>query len=376
MPEQSPDMKNSTKEGPSARILIIRLSAIGDVVRTLPALSTLRREYPNAHIAWAIEDKASGILEEHPLLDDIIVFERKNIVGALKNPLQFHKGLSLVVQFFRRVRGGEFDLVFDFHGILKSGVIAAMSGSPKRIGFAREFIKEFNHLFTNEKVRPSDPMAPRVERNLELIRPFVLLENVTDKPLLGISERHRQKASAFVEEKFGDSHPVVAIHPGTSRKLKMWFPQQFAALCDMLADSIAAKVVITWGPGEQKDAEVIRSLAKSDPQVGIQTGSLLELAALLERCDLMVTVDSGPMHIGSAVGVPVVAIFGPTDTRVNAPYWPPVEVVVADIECRPCDENCDHARCMEAVTPQMVFDAACRLLTETKAEPRSATIDQ
>ena len=368
-------MKNSTKEGLPARILIIRLSAIGDVVRTLPALSTLRREYPSAHIAWAVEDKASGILEGHPLLVEIIVFERKKIVAAFKNPLQFHRGLSMVTRFFRRMRGGEFDLVFDFHGILKSGVIAAMSGSTKRIGFDKEFIKEFNHLFTNEKVRPSDPMLPRVERNLELVRPFVLLENITDKPLLGISERHRQKASAFVEEKFGDSHPVVAIHPGTSRKLKMWFPQQFADLCDMLADSIAANVMITWGPGEREEAETVRSLAKSNPEVGMQTDSLLELAALLERCDLIVTVDSGPMHIGSAVGTPVVAIFGPTDIRVNAPYWPPVEVVAADIDCRPCDENCDHARCMEDVNPQMVFDAACRLLAKDKTSPRSATMN-
>jgi 3-deoxy-D-manno-octulosonic-acid transferase/heptosyltransferase-1 len=363
-------MKNSTKEGRPARILIIRLSAIGDVVRTLPALSTLRRQYPDAHIAWAVEDKASGVLEGHPLLDEAIVFERKTIIDALKNPLQFHKGLSQLAQFLRRMHSGKFDLVFDFHGILKSGVIAAISGSPRRIGFEKEFIKEFNHLFTNEKVRPSDPMLPRVERNLELIRPFVSAQNITDRPALGINDRHREKASTFIEEKFGDSHPVVAIHPGTSRKLKMWFPRKFADLCDVLADSIGAKVMITWGPGEREEAGHICSLAKSGPELGMRTESLLEFAALLEKCDLMVTVDSGPMHIGAAVGTPVVAIFGPTDIRVNAPYWQPVEVVAADIECRPCDENCDHARCMETVTSQMVFEAACRLLTENNAAAR------
>jgi 3-deoxy-D-manno-octulosonic-acid transferase/heptosyltransferase-1 len=369
-------MNDFTKEGQPARILIIRLSAIGDVVRTLPALSTLRREHPNAHIAWAVEDRASGILEGHPLHDEAIVFERRKIVEALKNPLRFHTGLSLVVQFFRTIRSGKFDVAFDFHGILKSGVIAAISGAPKRIGFEKEFVKEFNHFFTNEKVRPSDPMLPRVERNLELVRPFVSTRSITDKPELGISDRHRQKAKAFIEEKFGDAHPVVAIHPGTSRKLKMWFPQKFADLCDVLADSIGAKVMITWGPGEREAAEVICSLAKSGPELGIQTDSLLELAALLEQSDLMITVDSGPMHIGAAVGTPVVAIFGPTDIRVNAPYWPPVEVVAADVECRPCDENCDHARCMEAITPQMVYDAACRLLTRDDSATASVTMKQ
>jgi 3-deoxy-D-manno-octulosonic-acid transferase/heptosyltransferase-1 len=344
------------------RILIVRLTAIGDVVRTLPALSTLRREYPRAHIAWVVEDKAAGALEGHPHLDEVIVFERKKIAVALRNPLTFHRGVSMFMQFARSVRGGKFDLVLDFHGILKSGVIAAMSGSSRRVGFEKEFVKEFNHVFTNEKAPLSDRRLPRVERNLALVRPFVSAESVTDKPALGLSDVHRGKADAFIREKFGDSGPVIAIHPGTSRELKMWPERHFAELCDMLAESAGASVIITWGPGELEGAEAIRALAKSGPEVSPQTNSLLELAAFLERCDLMVTVDSGPMHIGSAVGTPVVAIFGPTDIQVNAPYWQPVEVVAADIECRPCDENCDHARCMEAVTPREALDAARRLL--------------
>ena len=349
------------------RILIVRLTAIGDVVRTLPALSTLRREYPRAHIAWVVEDKAAGVLEGHPHLDEVIVFERKKIVAALRNPLEFHRGVSMFVRFVRSVRAGKFDLVLDFHGILKSGVIAAISGSPRRVGFEKEFVKEFNHFFTNEKAPLSDQRLPRVERNLELVGPFVSAENVTDRPALGLSDAHRKKADGFIREKFGDSSPLIAIHPGTSRELKMWPERRFAELCDMLAESLGASVIITWGPGELEGAEAIRSLAKSAPVIGARTDSLLELAAFLERCDLMVTVDSGPMHIGSAVGTPVVAIFGPTDIQVNAPYWPPVEVVAADIECRPCDENCVSARCMEDVTPREALDAARRLLSRADA---------
>lgn len=363
---------SSRKETPG-RILIVRLTAIGDVVRTLPALSALRREYPRAHIAWVVEDKAAGVLEGHPHLGQVIVFERKEIVAALKDPLRFHRGLSMLAGFVRRIRADRFDLVFDFHGILKSGVIAAISGASRRVGFEKEFVKEFNHLFTNEKLRPSDPKLLRVERNLEMVRPFASTEGLTDRPVLGLSDAHRKKANAFIKKKFGDSRPLVAIHPGTSRALKMWPRRHFARLCDLLADSMEASVMLTWGPGELEEAEAIRSLAKSDPEIGPKTDSLLDLAALLERCDLMVTVDSGPMHIGSAVGAPVVAIFGPTDVSVNAPHWPPVEVVAADIECRPCDENCDRARCMEAVTPRTVFDAARRLLRKMDAPTRPAT---
>jgi lipopolysaccharide heptosyltransferase I len=344
------------------RILIIRLSAIGDVVRTLPALSSLRREYPEAHIAWAVEDKAGGILEGHPHLDEIIEFKRKEIVAALKNPLRLLQGVSMILGFLEKIRAGGFDVVFDFHGILKSGVFAAWSGSPRRIGFEREFVKEFNYLFTNEKLAPSDAMLPRVERNLEMIRQFVSPENIIDRPTLGLSEVHRENARAFVAEKFDGTRRLVAMHPGTSRDIKKWPVRHFAELCDMLSSSLGADVMITWGPGEREEAEAISSLAKSGPVIGAHTTSVLELAALLEACDLMVTVDSGPMHIGSAVGTPVVAIFGPTDVKVNAPHWSPTKIVTSDIHCRPCDEDCDDAKCMESATPRMVFDAVRDLL--------------
>ncbi len=370
-------MNANNSKKPFDRILIVRLSAIGDVVRTLPALSSLRKEYPDAHIAWAVEDKARGALDAHPHIDEVVVFERKKIVSALKNPLRFFEGFSMIAHFLRKIRAGNYDIAFDFHGIFKSGLFTAWSRASRRIGFEKEFVKEFNNLFTNEKLKPGDSGLPRVERNLEMVRPFVSPENITDKPALGLSDAHRKKARAFVAEAFGDSHldgarldatrrdtvcPLVAIHPGTSRSLKKWPPRYFAELCDMLAVSLEADVMITWGPGELEEAQQIRSLSKSDPKIGAQTHGVLDLAALLEICDLMITVDSGPMHIGSAVGVPVVAIFGPTDIRVNAPHWSPTRVVTSDIECKPCDEDCDHAKCMEAVTPQAVFDSARDLL--------------
>jgi heptosyltransferase-1 len=344
------------------RILIIRLSSIGDVVRTLPALSSLRNEYPRAHIAWAVEDKSSGILEGHPLLDEVIILERKEIVSSLKNPARIIGGVSLINRFIKKVRGGNYGIVFDFHGILKSGIIAALSRSPERIGFEKAFVKEFNHLFTNRKINPEDATLPRVKRNLELVRPFVSPENLTDKAVLGLTSVHRDRARSFIKEKFDNSSPLVAIHPGTSRELKKWLSRSFAVLCDMLSESLKANVMLTWGPGEYEDVREIRSLAKSNPEMGMETRSLLELAALFEACDLAITVDSGPMHIASAVGTPVVTLFGPTDIRINAPYWKPNKVVTSNIGCSPCDEVCDFAKCMEAITPESVMEAANDLL--------------
>jgi len=345
-------------------------------VRTLPALASLRRQYPRSHIAWAVEDKSSGLLEGHPQLDEVIKLERKQIVRALKNPLRATEGLSLLAQFVATLSLNKYDLVFDFHGILKSGVVAFLSRSTSIVGFDRNSVKEFNYLFTTKKVKPSDARLPRVERNLQLIKPFVSSDNLTDGGLLGLTTRHREKAREFVRETFGGSHPLIAVHPGTSRELKRWSPAAFACLCDMLAESLGARVMLTWGPGEREEAEQILALSKSSPEIGMQTDSLLELAALLEMCGLMISVDSGPMHIGSVVGTPVVAIFGPTDTHINAPYWQPNKIVSANLPCSPCDEDCKSAKCMEAITPEAVFKAAQELLTQPQTASKLTPVDE
>jgi lipopolysaccharide heptosyltransferase I len=357
-------MMNAPERSIPSKILIVRLSSIGDVVRTLPALTSLRREYPKAHIAWAVEDKSSGLLEGHPHLDEVIIFERKKLVGLLKNPLHIAKALSLLEQFRHTLRGGGYELVFDFHGTLKSGIVAALSRSPKRIGYEKDFVKEFNHLFTTVRINPADARLPRVARNLELIKPYVSPENLTDRAELGLPSEHRERAHEFIMETFGDDRPLVAVHPGTSRSLKKWFSPSFARLCDMLKESARANIMLTWGPGEIEDVKLIRSLSQSKPELGMETGSLLELAALFQRCALAITVDSGPMHIASAVGTPVVALFGPTDIQVNAPYWQPSKVVSSNRACSPCDEDCDYAVCMEEITPEAVCEAARELLED------------
>lgn len=361
------DVNNESNRNSPNRILIVRLSSIGDVVRTLPALTSLRRQYPHAHIAWAVEDKAGSVLEGHPLLDEVIVFERKKIVDSLCHPTRLHRFPSLLLGFFRDLRRNRYDLVFDFHGILKSGLIARLSGSSKRVGFERGYEKEFNYLFTNVKVTPSNSRLPRVSRNLELVATVVSPENLTDEPVLGVTENHRAKARAFVTEKFGGSHPLVAVHPGTSREIKKWPVEAFSKLCDLIAESLGAMVILTWGPGEFDEVVQIRALSRTAPEIAMQTNGLLELAALFELCDLMVTVDNGPMHIGSAMRTPVVALFGPTDIKINAPHWQPNRIVTRSLACCPCDENCAFAQCMSDITPEEVYEKARELLSETRA---------
>lgn len=156
------------------KILIVRLSAIGDVVNTLPAATVLRETYPDAYIAWVVEDKAKDIIEGNPLLDDVFVLQRSRWQHLLKNPITFIKGLKEIKHSIENIRRRKFDVVFDFHGNLRSGLITSSSGGRLRVGFDRFASKEGNFLFTNRKVHIANHKIKRTGKFLSLLKSFSL----------------------------------------------------------------------------------------------------------------------------------------------------------------------------------------------------------
>ena len=211
------------------RILIIRLSAIGDVVRTLPAVNALRERFPTAHIAWVVEEKARDVLVHQPEIDETIVFQRNRWKKALLNPLGFLRTTGEVYRFVRELRGRHYDIAFDFHGILKSGLISYMSGAKERVGFDRGYCKEWNHLFNNRKVSPRSNRINRFERNFSLLGPLGL-DGVRGDVDLHVSQEDMEYVDQFFRgRRPGMSGPLVAIHPGTSSKTtyKRWPPTKY-----------------------------------------------------------------------------------------------------------------------------------------------------
>ncbi len=348
------------------RILVIRLSAIGDVVRTLPAAHTLRERFPTAYIAWVVEERARDVLAHQPEIDEIIVFRRNRWKKGILNPLSFLGTIGEVYRFVRELRDKHYDIAFDFHGILKSGLISYLSGTKERVGFDRGYCKEWNHLFNNRRVSPRSDRISRFERNFALLGSLGLDGGKRDVYL-----HVPREDVAYVDQFFGsripgESGPLVAIHPGTSPKTtyKRWASAKYSELADRLVEELNVSVLFTWGPGEKAMVDEVRARMRRDSIVAPETRSLKQLAEIFRRCRIYIGNDTGPMHIASLVKTPVVGIYGPTDPIVNAPYEGTAHIIVRkDLPCSPCrNRGCKDVECMEAINTQDVFDAAKMLL--------------
>jgi heptosyltransferase I len=357
----------------SQRVLVIRLSAIGDVIRTLPAVKALKESAPSSYIAWVVEEPSKTILESQPEIDEVILFPRKRLERGLKSPLRWWTVPKELATFVKGLRKRRFDVVLDFHGLLKSGLISLVSGAPKRIGFDRRSTKEGNSFFSTVKVDLPREKVNRFDRNLALLRGLGLeINNV--RPVLHIPSKELEWADIFFEQlPYPLPKPLVAIHPGTSSRTpyKRWLPERYSHLADRLIRELGAGILFTWGPDELEWVEKIRSQMVGPSFVAPRTDSLTQLGGIFRRCDLYIGGDTGPLHVASFVGTPVVAIFGPTHPVVNEPVGLH-RMIRKEVGCNPCRKYfCEELTCMKSVTVDDVFDAAREILNEKARIERS-----
>lgn len=339
------------------RVLVIRLGALGDVVRTLPAVSALRAALPRARISWLVEPASAGVLAGQPWLDEVLVFPRAELAGALARGRLVTAGRRLA-DFVRTLRARRFELVVDFHSILKSGLLARASGAPLRLAYAPPFGREGAWLFANRLARVTPRRISRFERNLALVRALGVEPAPDPTPM-------RVDAAALGALLPGDG--PVAIHPGTSPGTphKRWTAEGYGQVAAALRRETGIGSVVTFGPdaAERRFAEAVVAASDGAARLAPPTTSLGELAALLARCRLYVGSDTGPMHVASLVGTPVVQILGPTDPVENAPFaGTPSRTVRVPVACSPCRRGCAAALCMRVVSPGAVTDAARALL--------------
>ena len=341
----------------SCEFLIIRLSAIGDVLRTLPAVKALKENFPFSHITWLVEEPSMNLLESQPGIDEVILFPRKRWTRGIKSIGGIRGTLKEMGNFVTSLRQRKFDMVLDFHGIFKSGLLSYLSGAQKRIGFDRQSSKEGNFLFSNVKVSLPSKQLSRFERNFTLLKGLGLEVKGFHHALRVPAEDHDYIESFFEKIPFSPKERLIAIHPGTSPKTayKRWMPEQYSLLADRLIHDLGISVIFTWGPGELQWVEGIRTGMKEVSILAPRTETLTQLGEIFRRCSLYIGSDTGPMHIASFVDVPVVAIYGPTDPVVNEPLGRHTKIR-KDVGCNPCrDRNCKDLRCLKAVTVDDVF---------------------
>lgn len=304
------------------RMLLIRLSAVGDVINTLPAVSALRASFPDAHLTFVVEDKAADVILRHPDLNQVIVFPRRKWRGAWTRAETRRE----VARYVRGLRTPRHDVLLDFQGNLKSALHDVVAGVPVRIGFARSYAKEMNYLFTNVRVAPPTLRQNRVEKNLALLGPLGVDLGAARYRLPDAPESARLVAD-FLASVGVRADEFVLMHPGTSDygSQKRWSLERFAQLADAIESELSLRVLVAWGPSERSMADEIASNSRAI--VGLETRSLLDLAELIRAARVFVGADSGPLHLASAVGAPSVALFGPKDPAIYGPYNPRSRVV-------------------------------------------------
>jgi len=329
-------------------------------VRLLPAASALRSAYPGSHLTWLVEPASGGAVAGQPWVDEVLYFPRERLSEHWRRGALLVLGRELRA-FIGELRRRRFDLVLDFHAILKSGIFARLSGARQRVTYAAPYGREFAWLFANRRARLTPARTSRFERNAGLLAFLNLSVKPDPRPFRVPSEalqRMRQACGAAV--------PVV-IHPGSSSKTphKRYSAAGYAAVALALRETEGLLSLVTWGPvpAERAFAEEIVAASQGAASLAPATPSLSDLAALLACARVYVGGDTGPLHVASLVGTPVVQILGPTDPVENAPY-PEIlsRSVRVPVACSPCRRGCATALCMQVVPPLQVVEAVRALV--------------
>ena len=327
------------------RILIIKPSSLGDVVNALPTLAALRDRFPKAYIAWFVKRQWAGLLERAEGLDAVWPVE-PTLTGWLREILH--------------LRTSGFDLVVDLQGLLRSGMTARLTGCPARIGFANA--REGSPWFYTHRVPVPTPDMHAVDRYLLVASSlgavprgspeFRLHAQPGDgEEIAGLLGRHGVKAGTA----------WIAMNVSARWPTKRWPPEFFAATADRIQTEGLGSVVLLGGPEDQELARAVKERMRTVPidLTGVTTPGLLP--ALLGAATLLLTNDSGPMHVAVAVGTPVVALFGPTSAIRTGPYGAGHRVLSSGIPCSPCFSRvCRNAvklECLLKISPDQVLEA-------------------
>ncbi|MEW6260628.1 MAG: lipopolysaccharide heptosyltransferase I [Thermodesulfobacteriota bacterium] len=345
-------------------ILIVKLSAIGDVLHTLPALNALRQTFPDARITWLVEEAAAALVEGHPALDRVLVCRRKSWIRDWRAGKR-KKVVAEIADFVARLRDTVYDIVLDFQALLKGAVWIVLSRGKRKIGFDRGMEHmEHSYWFLNERIAPISMDVHALERNLVMLEPLGVRNVQKIVYRLPVTADHRDQAKRLLGP-FSDAGPIVCINPVAKWETKLWTARGFAEVADRLAAEVGATVVFTGAKEDRNRIDSIRGrMTRHALDVSGKT-DLLTLAALYDLADGVISTDTGPMHLAAAVGTSVVALFGPTAPWRTGPYGNRHRVIRLGTTCSPCfRRTCAKPICMQDIDAESVFKAIVDTLND------------
>ncbi len=327
------------------KILLIRLSSLGDIVLTTPAIRAIRSHHPTAYIAMLVAKQSADILHHNPHLNEIILFDR----------LAKNKDTGEMYRILRILRAQKFSLSFDFQRKFRTELLMYLSGVTERVG---------KGILSTIRV-PESGNKHATEHYFDLLNAAgIPADNRQLEVFLHESERSKA-GKLFKHEGIDDEDLTVGLFPGAGWKLREWMPERFAAIGDKLVTEFNAKVVIFGGPN---DVDLVNHISNTMDECSYNFAGKLnirELASCVEKCTLFISNDTGPMHIATAVNTPTVALFGPGNHIRFQPIGDIHTLIRYEVPCSPCKQFTDKCKdniCMKGITVDVVWESICQAL--------------
>ncbi len=343
------------------KILIVRFSSLGDVVLTTPVVGALKSAFPESKIFFLTKTGYRDLLRADPRISELVEFD----------PDGKHKGITGLLRLASELRSQDFDLLVDLHSNLRSFFIRHLVKSQIKLKYNKRWLTRF--LMVHCKFLKTEPICT-VDSYLGALSKLQI-DHADRNPRIFPAADDLEFAENFLLEhdvKKGDI--VIAVHPGAKWDTKRWDQEKFAEVCRTLVDRLTAKLMLL---GEEREEAIIREVGSGlpvDRAFEVLNLPLGKLAALIRRCNCLISNDSGPMHLASALGVPVVAIFGPTHPKLGfAPVGSKNVVLCAEVKCSPCslhgEKKCKQKSrfCMDLIDPDRVVQAVEQLSKEKKS---------
>jgi heptosyltransferase-1 len=344
------------------RILIVKLSALGDIIHALPVLDYLHQAVPDAVIDWVVEDQNRTVLEGNPLLRNVIGINTRT---WRKKPFSTtsHRDVGLIV---RRLRSASYDIVFDLQGNIKSGIITALTGVPMRYGFDRNGVREsLNLLFTNRHVSLGPDDHHISNRSLKIVSSacgvdytsFAITSHIETNP------EDDKAAEELIRTTTGDAH--LLFHTGTTWETKKWSAEGWFELGRLvLARFPEADILFSWGNEQEREEAEKLVAALGNRALLLPRLPLKSFCALLKKVDLVVGGDTGPIHMAAAVGTPTVSFYRSTDATRNGPQGIRHITIQSDMPCAGClNRSCrDDIICRHSIRTTDMLEAIDSIL--------------
>jgi len=337
------------------RILVIRLDRIGDVVLSTPVLQVLRQRFPHAFIAMMVRPACEDLVRGNPYLNDVLLYDKEGR----------HRRIWPTIRFARSLRRYEFDTALVLHPTNRSHWIPRLAGIPVRIGYRRKSAWLLTHRLPHRK---QEGKRHEAEYTLDMLSVLGISDGQA-LPFIPVAPAAAQRIHArLAEASIQPGDTVVGVHPSASCISKRWMPQRFAEVADRLASERNVRIVLIAGDADRAYAQDVARMMRSPALNMAGQLSLGELAALLARCRLLISNDSGPVHIAAAVGTPVVDIFGRNQAGLSPQRWGPLGeghvVLHKEVGCVTClAHRCDiEFLCLTSLSTEEVYQAAVAVL--------------